>query len=433
MRRKTRIDQIQARIGKRKLIWFGTRSTDARALFEIPQFSEIFSIIAPINSGKVQEVSLEALKKQRVDLDLYSLDIDSSNEAIELRRVMSQSMKSPTAVVTYRPGNFFTSLYYPNIEHVQYLGLFHEQQAPFEHKPWVESELKKIGIPVIPWKYYNTENFNSARSNNWPVVVRANRSDGGTGLSLVENPDELIKFRPKEYGKFIGVAPFMEPNIPLNVNACVFPNGSVSIHSLSFQMIGIKELTNRQFGYCGNDFSVVKDLDLSLISDLEKIVILIGKWLSEHGYRGAFGIDLLVFKEKLFLTEINPRFQGSSDVSAKMNQLIDRSDIFLEHMAAFLNLQSPKTISLRDILDEQLSLSQVILHNINNRVVQLGKLPEKEITSEHKLDLLPNNDILIQPDAVLCRFVVDGSATQDGHKLTDSLQQEVLKTNLLYT
>ena len=140
MTRKQRIEQIESRLGKRKLVWFGTRGTDSRALLEISQFSEVFSIITPFGSPSLRlEVCLETLKGLRVDLELYGLDYDTSPEALDLRRYLFASLGEPAVVATYCPGSFFTSIYYPRSEFVEYLGLFHERQAPFEHKPWVES------------------------------------------------------------------------------------------------------------------------------------------------------------------------------------------------------------------------------------------------------------------------------------------------------
>ena len=46
--RKQFIKQVEARLDRRKLVWFGTRGTDSQALLQISQFSEVFSLVAPL-------------------------------------------------------------------------------------------------------------------------------------------------------------------------------------------------------------------------------------------------------------------------------------------------------------------------------------------------------------------------------------------------
>jgi hypothetical protein len=289
--------------GKRKLVWFGTRGTDSRALLEIDHFRELFSIIAPLNALALNtEICLETEKKVRVDLDNYTIDNDTSPEAEELHRRLFSSLSEPSYLVSYRPSNFLTSIYFPRSRYVTYLGLFHELQELFEHKPWVETELRKLGINTIPWDYLG-ENDNfllHEMLEKGPKVLRSNRSDGGAGLSLVNNIDELKNSWVPVKDHFLGVGPFLNPNIPLNINAVVFNNGYVTLHPPSLQLIGIPSCTNRKFGYCGNDFARVGDLPEQFMDDLEIAVRKIGIWLASRGFIGAFGIDALIANEQIY-------------------------------------------------------------------------------------------------------------------------------------
>lgn len=409
--RSKRISQITDKIGDRMLVWFGTRGTDAQALFEIPQFSKIYSIIAPLESASISETSLEILKRTRVDLEIYSIDNDLTIEALEFRKEMASILRAPSVVVTYRPGKYFSSIYYPRVDTVEYLGLFHEKQAPFEHKPWVESELRKLGLKVIPWRYFGTyENPEDIDIASQPIVLRTNRSDGGAGLSLIESLDQLKKHWPNDADCFIGIAPYLFPNIPLNVSACVFADGSVSIHTPSVQLIGIKDLTNRYFGYCGNDFVAIQDLDNSVLDKLENMTIVAGRWLASMGFRGAFGIDAILYQGDVYLTEINPRFQGSSELSSKIDKKAGNSDVYLEHMAAHLGLPPSALISLKDKAKEQPKVSQVIMHNCESRPLYYnGNLAENP-----NYHLLPHSWVKVEPDAVICKLTLEDSVTKDG-------------------
>ncbi len=371
---------------------------------------------------------MESIKKTRVDLEQYDIDLDRSYETKKFGQTMMGSLSSPSVVMTYRPSNFFSSLFFPKIEKIEYLGLFHELQAPFEHKPWVESELKKYGVSTVPWHYYSKEsdiNLLIKITEKWPIIVRSSRSSGGVGLVVINTPEELIKHWPKKYGEYLSIAPFLEPSIPLNVNACIFPDGTISLHSVSLQLIGICELTNRYFGYCGNDFAEIKNIDPKMIDQLEKEVKLIGQWMANQGYRGAFGIDSLLFDGKIFFTEINPRFQGSSDISSQINKEIGLSDMYLEHIAAFWDLNPPKELHLRELLKEQPEISQIVPHNTKEEPVYLRKDCSVFFNDEYKLDLLPGKDISILPNAALCRIIFKGSATKEGHFIRDMVQPNI--------
>jgi len=231
--RRQRIAQIERRLGKRKLIWYGTRGTDAQVLLDLPQFSECFSLIAPLGALSLDvEVCLETMKGLRVDLDAYRIATDPSPEALDFQRRLLDSLGEPAVVTTYRSDPTFTSMYYPRSDRVEYLGLFHERQAPFEHKPWVETELKTWDVPTIPRRYLRQDDTDLLEEllEQGPLVARSTRSDGGEGLTLIRDAQEAETKLPHYPDQFFSVAPYLAPNIPLNVNAVVFQDETVSIH-----------------------------------------------------------------------------------------------------------------------------------------------------------------------------------------------------------
>jgi len=421
--RRQRLREIQRQIGSRKLIWYGTRGTDSQVLFHLPQFAEVFSLIAPLDSVSIElEVCLETLKQRRVDLDAYRIANDFSREASEFQARLFESLREPAVVVTYRSDPLFTSLYYPSAGFVDYLGLFHGRQAPFEHKPWVETELQKWGIPVVPRRYLRDSDVEILREmvEQGPIVVRATYSDGGEGLALISEPAEVDTRIPAHTDRFFSVSDYLVPNIPLNVNAVVFEDGMLSFHPPSIQLIGIRGFTNRTFGYCGNDFARVKELDREILDALEDLTLKVGKWLARMGYLGAFGIDALFYDGEVYLTEINPRFQGSSHVASLIDVEMDRSDMFLEHMAAFLGLSPPPPVHLREIAAHQREVSQVICHNCCDKVMRRNTQEwNREEWPDIELMLLPAEGVVVEPQAILLRALIDdavttGWVTQDG-------------------
>ena len=417
--RRQRIEAIERNLGGRKLVWVGTRGTDARPLLELRSLTHCFSLIAPLGSGMLEgEVCLEAETGHRVDLDGYDIDKDTSPEARAFRLHVRADLRSPSYIVAYRPLSFLTTLQYPNEGVINYLGMFYERVRPFEHKVWVETELRKRGIRTVPWSYYSGSDTVRLREalRLGPLVVRANLSSGGTGLLLTRTPDEVDRFAARDPDGFFAASPYLEGAIPLNVNACVFRGGQVSLHGPSVQLIGVPELTSRYFGYCGNDFTRIRELDAATLMELEQEVAEAGRWLSSMGYWGAFGLDALVHDGRVMVSEINARFQGSSEISALLDSELDRSDVYLEHMAAHLGLTPLPGWSLSDIAEQQSGVAQLIFHNRGERAT-FGSASMWRVPEGANVELQPGPGVCVDQGAIVCRIVAKESVTQDGRHL----------------
>jgi ATP-grasp domain len=432
--RRKLIRDLQDRLGARKLVWVGTRGYDSSCLMDLPQFSESYAIIAPLGSVSLAvDFALEEVSGQRVDLDTYKIDDDRSEPAQELRRRLLDSLNEPAAVLAYRPSALLSALCYPRSDFVTYLGMFHERQATFEHKPWVENELRRRGLPIIPWRYFAKEDrqrLEEEVTSLGALVVRANRSDGGAGVKAISSPDEIAAHISDSRDGFVAATPLLEPHVPLNVNACVFQDGTISLHPASMQLIGIEACTRRRFGYCGNDFAAIKDLDSELLQQFDSITRRAGRWLWSQGYLGAFGVDALVHQGRLLLAEINPRFQGSSLLSARIDRAMGRPDLFLCHLAAHLGLAAPPDRRLSEIVQEQGSFAQVVYHNLQTEAA-LAEVPD--LVGDLALELIPSADVRVHPNATVWRVLVPGAVTRNGRTIDLAVcmpPHEVFTTNV---
>ncbi len=430
MKRKQRVDEISKRLGRRKLLWFGLRGADATVLKDIPQFSQVFSLTAPLHatSQVSEKVCLETIQKRRVDIRTYNPSLDSSPGTQQLHRLLFSALGKPTDALTYRPDKFFFSAYFPQAEFVEYLGLFHERQAVFEDKAWVESQLRKCGIRTIPWNYYGAHNLPKLAHllSKGRLVIRHPSSSigGGVDMSVIGEPHELDIPATLPYDAIYAISPYLEPNIPLNVNACVFQDGTVSLHSPSLQLIGIKSCTNYPLSYCGNDFAQIRNLDADILNELETMTIEVGKRLAKMGYLGAFGIDAIEHGGRVYISEINARFQNSSVLSARLDKELDRPDMYLNHMAAFFGMPAPSYISLTELAKEQAKVSQIICYNSTHQGVPRGDTAALKCG---KIDftLLPAPGIDVAPDGMLFRAIVEDSVTVDGHSIFEVYESQV--------
>ncbi len=426
---KDRTNLIKNKISGKRLCWFGTRGIDAIPLFKYCDFINVFCQTAPINDlSNCYELNLESINNERVDLNTYDIDYDDEYGTKRFLREILLGEKNEMILIPYRPQEILTPIYFPHSDIIRYFGLFPLFQRIFEHKPWVEIQMKKININCIPWKYIrNIERSllrNEIRKNEL-TVVRASYSSGGAGYYFFKGEENFMEnpITQTEDG-FFATAPFYENAIPLNLNACTYKNGDTHIFLPSCQLIGIKEATSRPFGYCGNDFGIVKLLGEKIINKIEKIAAEIGKWLHSYNYLGIWGIDLMVKDDEVIFTEINPRFQGSTYLSAFLSERSDDADPYGEHIAAFSGFDAPKTSSLWNRVKNIENFSQLVCYNRSDKslFVNISK------DSEQNLNLMgvPKNYVNVKPEAMIFKRIYNQSVTKDGYSLLPELRNEII-------
>lgn len=435
MNRADYVAAIENRLGGDRLLWFGTRATDASSLLALEQFSGAFSLISPIGPrarSDFVESCLELHSGRRPDLNSYSVDDDRSGAAATLRRDLARAWRSGTYLAPYRPSDFLSSTYFPRLGTSGYLGMFHGRQSAFEHKPWVESSLRARGVLTIPWQYFADDDVDLIDEAVYvgPRVIRANHSDGGIGVMMLQAGRKAKDYLPRHDDLFVAVAPYLDPNIPLNVGGCVFRDGTVTVHSPSLQLIGINQCTSRRFGYCGNDFSRLSEvLEEARLHELETMVKDVGVWLHSCGYLGAFGIDALLHEDRIHLTEVNPRFQGSTEASASIDRSLGIPDILLEHVGALLGLDAPPSQqSMTEVALAQAGegrrLSHVVCYSRG-----AGRCTKTDCTvpdtDSYQVLCLPAEQVVVEDEAMLLKLSWPDSVTDDGFSLHSNVASTV--------
>jgi hypothetical protein len=310
--------------------------------------------------------------------------------------------------------------------------MFKDHQAAFEHKPWVESAVADLGLPHIPWTYIaDEEQLDALRLlGDGAIMLRRSRSSGGTGVAKVESAEQLTRSWMHQDEAFVGVAPFVEDALPVNVGGVVFDDG-VTIHLPSVQLIGVPSCTTRPFGYCGNDFGAARDLDAPAVDMIERSTRTIGDWLRARGYRGAFGADYLVHDGVALFTEVNPRFQGSTHLSCQISVHLGESCLMLEHLAALLRLSCPPQPPLLDRVRDAPDMAHVVPH-------WGGPQPEHIDGSELVLALATHPDFvradvvvppsrLSLPGATMARVTIATRLTTTGFELTEKVGSLIQK------
>jgi predicted ATP-grasp superfamily ATP-dependent carboligase len=279
----------------------------------------------------------------------------------------------------------------------------------FEYKPFIEKELKNYGVKTLNWLFFSKENLdyiNKYTKKDVEYIIRSEYSNGGVGVKKIKNYKNFNRLFCNN-NELLSISQYLKDSISLNVGCCIsygcLENKTKSIHGVSIQLIGDKKLTDYKFGYCGNDFSIIKNIfkKESLLKKLYYTISKICLYMQENNYIGSFGIDLLFYKNEFYFVEINPRFQGSSYVSSLIDKNFERNDIFINHINCFLN----KNINLnnfinfykfKEYIQNTPDISHTIHHKLNNDYEYESKF-KNNITNTR---LLCNNNINIYKGAI---------------------------------
>ncbi len=421
--REQALQLLRDRLGNRRLVWLGPVGEDIRTFSVLPQLSHAFSLFAPFHVRGVQTHTLETLTGLRTrSLGMFGTDaggamIAALAEACRDDAVLMTFSRLPLLEKLKADGSRFQSLSLPRRLN-QFLNT----------KSLVEAALlEETDVPVVPWKPVpggpSRLDFIHDELGQGSVVLREPVSAGGRGLAVVSDFSELDSQPLVRTNNALSVAPYYADHIPLNVGGCVFPDGGITLHTPSLQLIGIDDCTDFDFGFCGNDFAAAQRLDRSVIEALEQCALSVGKWLHARGYVGAFGIDAMLVGEELLFAEVNPRFQASSRVSARLDVAADVPDIYLDHLMAWLGLPSYRSSPMVEQVATQAEKAQVLCCNLGESALVLTEAPSP--VTGMRLGLLPRGDIAVVPDATMFSLEVDGEVTGDGRSLFPAIAEQV--------
>lgn len=430
-------DAVSDALGSRRLIWAGIRGDDAESLIDLPQFAASFTIINAYARRPLQaSMAYEDVSGTRVDMETWDIDDHPTAAAtVAFRQALLGTMSSQCALLPYRPSRFLSALWFARKDRCLNLGLFGSHQFAFEHKPWVESAVAQLGIPNLGWRYIADEEQLDAERllADGPVMLRRSRTSGGEGLFRVDDPESLVRQWPRDSEAFVSVSRYVPDGLPLNVGATVWDDG-VTVHFPSAQLIGVQSCVTRPFGYCGNDFAMVKELDPGILDEVERSTVRIGGWLREHGYRGTFGVDYLVHQGQALFMEINPRFQGSSRASARLSGEVDAPCLLLEHIAAMMRLPRPERQPLRELVLAAPALSQVVVHWTHPEAARVDISPLREalrsVDPTCRMDTAVSPEVLTAHGAIVGRFTFDGSVTGNGYTLRPDINEAIERFNV---
>jgi glutathione synthase/RimK-type ligase-like ATP-grasp enzyme len=168
-------------------------------------------------------------------------------------------------------------------------------------------------------------------------VVQFDRGHTGSGTVFIENETQFVELQKQFPMRHVRISQFVEGRA-YTLNACVGRDG-IYMGGLSAQITGISELTPNAGGTIGNDWAYRKDL-VSGVDAIREDVIKIGNKMRASGYKGLFGVDLVVRPDGTHaVIEINARQPASIPMYTRMQLSSGQVPLALIHLLEFLDLQ----------------------------------------------------------------------------------------------
>jgi hypothetical protein len=207
--------------------------------------------------------------------------------------------------------------------------------------------------------------------------------------------------------------------------AGVVTRSHVLLGEASLQIIGEPALTGFRFGWCGNDFSgsLLREEE---VAQMRAIVERVGRWLTtlevagERGFRGIFGIDFISDGRRVYFTEINPRFLGTTALMADRQRELGRIPVSFLHLVPFLPDAEidDDFAAAYNAPGRPLDVAQLCLHNVAGDDVIVAAAPEpgRYVLGDGRLRFLGPADALSETQSY-DEVVIAGEIPLEGTRL----------------
>ncbi|MBT4121138.1 MAG: ATP-grasp domain-containing protein [Candidatus Magasanikbacteria bacterium] len=168
-------------------------------------------------------------------------------------------------------------------------------------------------------------------------ILQFNRSHTGSGTMLIESNEQLEEIKNKFPEREARLAKYIEG--PLFTNNNIVTKSKILIGNINYQITGLRPFTDLPFATIGNDWGWPhKYLSKEQFEQYKKIVTDIGEKLHKDGWKGLFGVDIVVEEstDKLYLVEINARQPASTTYESQLQK--DSLTTFEAHLAGLLDI-----------------------------------------------------------------------------------------------
>lgn len=287
---------------KHSLYWIGIRES------ELQDTGDLFSgSITIFGHRRKTKWALERVREIRHD---YNQDSDEWIEFVACRaqEIIRQDPECRFMVYAPEEAVFYGPDVYDRSVCQNSQALLELLDDKFRTRQWLSEY-----VPILSYKMQRGETLSyKSMMRDFPgikgFVVQASFSCGGSGTWLVTEENHKLVLAHLDPEGLYAVSPYQENSVSPNIHLIIYQE-EVLLLPASIQLIRAGQ---DGFSYQGADFPLYRSLPLQLDKQLKEQALNIGNILRKAGYRGVCGIDFLISSGRVYLMEINPRFQSST-------------------------------------------------------------------------------------------------------------------------
>lgn len=187
---------------------------------------------------------------------------------------------------------------------------------------------------IIKLKDSDFDNLNIELGKGF--VLQFNKGHTGSGTVFIDENEELETLKDKFPDRLARFSKKINGEA-YTLNAVVAKK-EVLTAGLSYQITGVEELTKKEGGTVGNDFSFIENLSLGVRKAILIETKKIGNKMRESGYLGLFGVDFVVRNKEVFVIEINARQPASVSFFNQIQLEKNETPLSIYHLALFLEI-----------------------------------------------------------------------------------------------
>ena len=232
-----------------------------------------------------------------------------------------------------------------------------------------------------------------------PFVLQFNRGHSGNTTFFINSKKDLEKLATKFPRREAKISECIKGKT-FTLNCLAVKIGKVITGSISEQITGPKNATNNPNTTCGNDFTSPKKLSQKQIKKIQEIAQSTGTALYKKGYRGLFGIDVIIQNKtgKLYFIEVNTHQPASISFEAKLHRQIGKMPLLAYFILDSLSKEVKPTKRDLPPMVLQIKAKQIIYRNKTGKTLRL-----KDIEKKYKGKGLISRTKFIKPNEEIYR------------------------------
>ncbi len=243
---------------------------------------------------------------------------------------------------------------------------------------------------------YQVDICGNIKWNEEPFILQFKHSHTGSGTLFINSDKKLTDLKLKFSKREVRVADYIKG--PVFTNNNVVWGDKILTGNINYQITGLSPFTDNKFATIGNDWALPhKILSKKQILQYKKIAAEIGKKLNQDGWKGLYGVDIIMNEKngRLYLLEINARQPASTTFESQLQKLTGTFGVstFEAHLAGLLNV-APDKYKLSKITD-----GAQIIQRVTKKKIKISKIKDRSI-----INIIKYNNASLGSDLIRWQF-----------------------------